>query len=180
MRRFLVVLAGLFALLVAPPAASRALAQGVDVIRGRVTGPDNQPLEGVQITVTSLSGNVNRQTRSDRSGRYTVTFPGGEGDYFVSFAAIGYAPRRFEVKRTADQDILVADAKLQQQASALDAVKVTAPREKVARGDNPADVGGSEKTINTSGLTAAQMGDLAAMAASLPGVTLIPGADGDP
>mgnify|MGYP003337880216 CR=1 FL=1 len=66
---------------------------------------------------------------------------------FVNFAAIGYAPRRFEVKRTADQDILVADAKLQVQASTLDAVKVTAPREKVARGDNPADVGGTEKTI---------------------------------
>jgi hypothetical protein len=180
MRRTLLFLVGLFALLVAPPVATRAVAQGVDVIRGRVTGPDNQPLEGVQITVTSLSGNVNRQTRSDRNGRYTVTFPGGEGDYFVNFAAIGYAPRRFEVKRTADQDILVADAKLQAQASTLDAVKVTAPREKVARGDNPADVGGSEKTINTSGLTAAQMGDLAAMAASLPGVTLIPGADGDP
>ncbi len=180
MRRVFFVLSAALALLVAPPAATHAVAQGVDVIRGRVTGPDDKPLEGVQITVTSLSGNVNRATRSDRGGRFTVTFPGGEGDYFVNFAAIGYAPRRFEVKRTADQDILVADAKLQQQASTLDAVKVTAPRDKVARGDNPADVGGTEKTINTSGLTAAQMGDLAAMAASLPGVTLIPGADGDP
>ena len=27
-------------------------AQSVDVIRGRVTGPENQPLEGVQVTVT--------------------------------------------------------------------------------------------------------------------------------
>ncbi len=180
MRRILLVLVGVFALLASPTITSTALAQGVDVIRGRVTGQDNQPIEGVQITVTSFSGNVNRTTRSDRNGRYTVTFPGGEGDYFVAFAAIGYAPRRFEVKRTADQEILVADAKLTPQASTLDAVKVTAPREKVGRGDNPSDVGGTEKNINTSGLTAAQMGDLAAMAASLPGVTLIPGADGDP
>ena len=116
MRRLFALLSAVFTMHAVAPLATTASAQGVDVIRGRVTGPDDKPLEGVQVTVTSLSGNVNRVTRSDRGGRYTVTFPGGEGDYFVNFAAIGYAPRRFEVKRTADQDILVADAKLQVQA----------------------------------------------------------------
>jgi hypothetical protein len=57
----------------------------------------------------------------------------------VSSAALGFASKRFEVKRTADEEILVADAKLP-----------------------PAD-----------------LGDLAAMAATLPGVQLVPGQNGD-
>ena len=64
------------------------------------------------VTVTSLSGNVSRSARTDKNGRYTVTFPGDEGDYFVNIAALGFATKRFEVKRTGDQEILVADARL--------------------------------------------------------------------
>ena len=74
--------------------AHQAAAQGVDVIRGQVLGPDGQPLENTKVTATSLSGNVNRSARTDRNGRYTITFPGGEGDYFVEFSALGYAARR--------------------------------------------------------------------------------------
>lgn len=96
--------------------ATSAQAQQVDVIRGTVTGPDGKPLEDVRVTATSFSGNVNRTARTDRNGRFTITFPGGEGNYFVEFAAIGYGGRRHEVRRTADQEILVADARLQQAA----------------------------------------------------------------
>ena len=155
-------------------------AQSVDVIRGRVTGPENQPLEGVQVTVTTLAGNVSRVGRTDGNGRYMVTFPGGDGDYFVNFASIGFAPRRFEIKRVADEDILIADARLVRAATTLDAVRVEAPRDRPMRNDNTADIGGSERRADPSGLTAAQQGDLAAMAASMPGVLLVPGADGDP
>ena len=161
-------------------AARPAAAQTVDVIRGRVTGPDNQPVEGAMITVTTLSGAVSRQTRTDQGGRYTVTFPGGDGDYFVNFAAIGFAARRFEIKRVADEDILVADAKLSRSATTLDAVTVNAPRNRATRNDQATDISGTERVINPSALAASQLGDLAAMAASLPGVLLVPGADGDP
>ena len=114
----------------ATPAVAHASAalQQADVIRGRVTDPDNAPVENVTVTVTSISGNVNRTARTDKNGRYTIIFPGGEGDYMVSFAAVGFALRRFEVKRTADQEILVADAKLQRVGAVLDAVKVAAER----------------------------------------------------
>ena len=175
-RRLALVLGALLLAAVAPPAA----AQTVDVIRGRVTGPENQPVEGAMVTVTTLSGAVNRTTRSDAKGRYTVTFPGGDGDYFVNFAAIGYAARRFEVKRVADEDILVADARLSRSATTLDAVRVQAARDRVNRNDQATDISGTERAVNTSALAASQLGDLAAMAASLPGVLLVPGADGDP
>ena len=176
-RRFLSILT---ALLLAAVPASWAAAQTVDVIRGRVTGSENQPIEGAMVTVTTLSGAVSRQTRTDVRGRYTITFPGGDGDYFVNFASIGYAARRFEIKRVADEDILVADAKLSRSATTLDAVRVQASRDRAGRNDPTTDISGTERVINPSALAAAQLGDLAAMAASIPGVLLVPGADGDP
>jgi hypothetical protein len=110
-------------------------AQGVDVIRGQVTGPENQPLENANVTATSVTGGVNRSARTDGNGRFTITFPGGEGDYFMSYTAIGYTPRRFEVKRTADQEILIADARMSRAAAMLDTVRVAADRNRVGRNE---------------------------------------------
>jgi hypothetical protein len=157
-----------------PAAAS---AQSVDVIRGRVTGPDSLPLDGATVTATTLSGNVSRTTRTDRQGRYTITFPGTEGDYMMTFNAIGYTPRRFEVKRVADEEVLIADARMQQ-AAMLDAIDVRAARDRPRRNDQTPDVGGTERTIATSEIPANLMGDLAAMAATLPGVTGLTNDDG--
>lgn len=154
-------------------------AQQSDVIRGRVTGPDSAGIENVTVTVTSVSGNVNRTARTDRSGRFTVTFPSGDGDYMVSFAAMGFAAKRFQVKRNADEEILVADTRLARVGTILDPVKVTAERAKVQRNEPPApDIGGTERPLTNSAVPANLMGDLAAMAASLPGVQSVPGQDG--
>jgi hypothetical protein len=155
-----------------------ALHAQTDIIRGRITAPDSLPVERARITVTSISGNVSRSAQTDKNGRFTVAFPGDEGDYFVTINALGFASKRFEVKRTGDQDVLIADARLSRVATQLDAVKVQADRQKVARGDAAPDISGSERNINANGVPASQLGDLAALAASLPGVQLIPNADG--
>jgi hypothetical protein len=157
-----------------------AHAQGTDVIRGRVTGPDSAALEGVTVTVTSLSGNVSRTARTDSRGRFTVTFPNGDGDYMVAFASLGYAAKRFEVKRSADEDVLVADTRLTRVGTVLDAVQVTAQRDKVPRNAVTPDVGGTEQPLNNAAVPADLLGDLAAMAASLPGVQSVAGQDGGP
>ncbi|WP_041265110.1 TonB-dependent receptor [Gemmatimonas aurantiaca] len=160
--------------------ATPASAQQVDVIRGRITGADNEPLENVTVIVTTISGNVNRTARTDRSGRYTVTFPNGDGDYMVTVNAVGFAQKRFEIKRVADEDVLLGDAKLSKVGTVLDAMKVTADRQKVSRNDVSQDISGTERVIpaNNAALPPDQMGDLAAMAATLPGVQLVPGQDG--
>ncbi len=161
-------------------AMARPVVAQVDVIRGRVVGPDSLPLESVAVTATSISGNVNRTASTDKNGRFTITFPGGDGDYLVGFAIIGYAPKRFEVKRTADQEILIANTTMLRTGARLDAVTVTAAREKPKRNDASPDISGTERTTNPAALPPDEMGNLAAMAASIPGVTLVPGADGDP
>jgi len=177
-RRLVTALALLAALMGA--AAAPAGAQQVDIIRGRVTGTDSLPIAGVLVTATTLSGNVSRTQRSDKNGRYTISFPGGEGDYWVSFSGIGLSPRRYQVKRTADQEILIADARMSPAAITLDAVQVT-ERAAVSRADTVSDVSGTERTVSdemAGFLAAEQMGDLAAMASAIPGVQLLLGADG--
>ena len=109
------------AILLGATRASNAFAQ-TDIIRGRIIGPDSAPVARANVTVTSLTGNVSRTVRSDADGRYTIAFPGSDGDYFVSIAALGFAAKRFQIKRTGDQEILIANAKLAVVAQQLDAV----------------------------------------------------------
>ena len=176
-RRLLLVIALLAAAAAMPRGAS---AQQTDVIRGRVTGLDSAAIEGVTVTVTSISGNVSRTARTDASGRFTVTFPGGDGDYMVSFASLGFAAKRFEVKRSADEEVLIADTRLTRIGTVLDPVQVTAERQKVQRNAVTPDVSGTEQSLNNPAVPANLLGDLAAMAASLPGVQSVPGQDGSP
>ena len=155
-------------------------AQAVDIIRGRVLGTDAQAIPNVLVTATTLSGNVSRSSRTDKNGRYTISFPGGEGDYWVTFSAVGLGPRRYQVKRTADQEILIADARMAPATITLDAVQVT-ERAGASRSDTVSDVSGTERAVDDAAagfLTADQMGDLAAMASAIPGVQLLLGADG--
>src|SRR5204862_42545 len=135
--------------------------------------------ENANVTATSVAGGVNRTARTDRGGRFTISFPGGEGDYFVSFTAIGYAPRRFEVRRTAAQESLVAHAQLQHRAL-LDTARAVASRARVNRNETGPDLSGTEQSILNGAVPSAQQGDLNAMAGTIPGVTPITDPNGDP
>jgi len=159
---------------------ARSLAAQADVIRGRVTAAaDNAPILGVLVTATSVSGNVSRTAHTNSDGRYTLVFPGGDGDYWVSFAGIGFTPRRFEVKRLADESVLIADARLA--PLQLDTLYVTAGhRRRPPRNEPGGDVSGTERPVDATLVSPEQAGDLAAMGATLPGVTYIPGISGDP
>jgi hypothetical protein len=156
------------ALLVAVLVGSLPLhAQQTDVIRGRVIGPDSAAIENATVTATSLSGNVTRSARTDKNGRFTITVPGGEGDYIMAYTALGFAVRRFEIKRTADEQILVADARLSRVSTVLDAVTVNATRDRPGRNDAATpDISGTEQRIAEAALPPALLGDLAAMAAA--------------
>ncbi|MEX2179974.1 MAG: TonB-dependent receptor [Gemmatimonadaceae bacterium] len=170
--------AACLALLAGLAMASPAAAQNTDIIRGRVTGPDSLPIRDVIVTATTISGNVNRTARTDRNGRYTITVPGGDGDYLVNFAALGYAVRRFQVKRIADEEVLIADARLQPVGGVLDAVEVVGERQRPRRNEVAPDVSGTERTITPTDVPPNLMGDLAAMAATLPGVEPVTNEDG--
>ena len=164
-------------LLVTAPSA-RAGAQGqTDVIRGRVTNSDDMALPSVRVIATSIPGNVTRETRTDNRGNFQIVFPNGTGDYMVGYALIGYVYRQHQVKRLADEDVLIANAALD--VVQLDTVAVVAPvQQRVGRNQGTPDVGGTERSVNADALPPEALGDVAAMAASLPGVLLVPGIDG--
>lgn len=156
-----------------------ASAQQTDVIRGRVTEGDGKAVAGVSVSATAIPNNVTKTVITDRSGRYTVTFANGDGDYWVAFTNVGYRPKRFELKRLADEVVLVADTRIERNAELLAEVQVRADRARVSR-NGGTDPLGTEKSVATAAVDPAQSGNLAALAASTPGVQLIPGADGNP
>jgi hypothetical protein len=154
-----------------------ALAAQTDVIRGKVTNYEGLPLAQVRVTATSIPGNVTRETRTNDQGSFQIAFPGGQGDYIMGYARIGYVFRQFEIKRLADEDVLVADARLN--VIQLDTVVTTATnQQRVNRRDQTPDVSGTERQVSNTNLPPELQGDIASMAASLPGVLLVPGLDG--
>ena len=158
-------------------AFARAADAQSDVIRGHVLNTEGLPLPNVRVTATSIPGNVTRETRTDVRGAFQIVFPNGPGDYIVGYALIGYVFRQFEVKRLADEDVLLADTHLS--VIQLDTVRVVdAQQQKVNRNSSTPDVGGTERQIPSGVLPPDAQGDIAAMAASLPGVLLVPGLDG--
>ncbi len=173
-RRLLLLLAVLGALAATPA----LLAAQADVIRGRVTNTEGLPLPGVRVTATSIPGSVTREARTNNQGSYQIVFPGGPGDYMMGFALSGYDFRQFEIKRLADEDVLVADARLSVDP-ARHAGRSSRPCSSGSAGtQRTPDVSGTERTIAAANLPPEQQGDIAAMAASLPGVLLVPGLDG--
>lgn len=164
-------------------AAASASAQDSDIIRGKVTGPDSLPLENVKVTAMSLSTNQSISRNTGKDGRFTIIFANGGGDYMVSYTAIGFQPSQREVKREQDEAILIADQTLGKNATMLQAIRVTANRQQIDRNDENrtgGGVGSGDRGVDMSQLGFGAQGDLAQMAASLPGVTYIPGADGGP
>src|SRR5690348_13271433 len=158
----------------------RSLAAQADVIRGRVSvsGTD-EPIEGASIAATTLTGGVTRQARTDNRGRYTITFAGGEGDYIITVRAIGYGARRFELKRLGDQETLIGDVRLSP-STTLDTVVTLGRRDRPIRADTSADVGGLDRVVDPTNVAFDNLGNLAAMAATTPGLLFLPGVDGDP
>jgi len=156
--------------------ASPAFAQN-DVIRGKVTDQEGLPLPSVRVTATSIPGNVTREVRTNGKGDFQIVFPGGTGDYMMGYALIGYVYKQQEIKRLADEEVLIANAAIT--VVQLDTVSVVASvQQRVNRNQPTQDISGTERAINASNLAADVQGDLAAMAASLPGVLLVPGIDG--
>lgn len=163
--------------------STAAAQQAADLIRGRVTNTEGQPIAGAQVTAVSYFGGITKTTRTNRDGRYTLTYANGEGDYWLSFAAIGYQAQRIEVKRVADEEVLIGDIKLSN-TQVLQTVTTTA---NAARTPPPrsdpfvTDASGADRTLfNSTAVPPDQAGNLAAMASATAGVQLIPGVDGNP
>jgi hypothetical protein len=174
-RRIITIAAALVAL----ATSTQSVAAQSDIIRGRVTDVNGEPLSSVRVTATSIPGNVTREATTNQQGNFQIVFPNGTGDYIMGYAGFGFNFRQFQIKRLTDEPVLVADTRLQ--PVQLDTLAVTASvQQRVNRNQPVQDVSGTEKPITPDQVALELQGNLAAMAASLPGVLLLPGIDGGP
>jgi len=111
--------------LMAVLAASVLHAQDTDgVMTGKVTGPDNNPLQGVRVTITSPSLLGARNARTDANGSFRVPLlPPGE--YSITYVLDGYITRRMTVLLNAGTTIN-AGTKLQSIQAKAATVEITA------------------------------------------------------
>jgi uncharacterized GH25 family protein len=118
MQRYLILWMSI--LLAAAPVRAQVGAT-TDIITGTVVGPDNRPIAGATVEVTSVETEVTRRKTTNDQGKYTLLFPDGGGQYRITVRHLGMLPVTFAVAKEADEDRLVADAKMTAGVTTLEA-----------------------------------------------------------
>jgi hypothetical protein len=131
----------------APATAAAQVGSTTDIVTGRVTNAQGAPVEGAQVTATSLETGVSRSRATNARGQYTILFPDGGGRYRLTVRAIGQQPRTLAVQRESDEDRLVADVQLGQAATQLSEVRVRANRAPAPGAQFRPEPGNTERTI---------------------------------
>jgi hypothetical protein len=148
-----------------------------EIIRGRVATDSGRALAGADIIVTMAPNREVFRTTSDSAGGYELAIAAGTGDYLVYIGAIGRRALRKRVTRVANESTFVVDARLAPDVASVAAVRTTARRPRPPRGDDaPSRVGGltAEFADVAGALSPDQMGDFAAIAATIPGIATTP------
>src|SRR5438045_2718289 len=157
-----------------------------DLLRGRVRGPDSLGIKNATVSILPATvGATSRYVRTDSSGDWSLQMDGTAPTYTVTVTALGLAPQKITAKRTGDGQPIVVGIVLKRAAVQLETVRVSETRRRPPPRDNlgiPNEQSASEqRTGGAAGAVAlADQGNLAAMAASVPGVSLIPDANGGP
>jgi len=152
-------------------------AQTADVVRGRVTDDSSRAVVGATVSITRGPDRLIQQTITDSGGRYSSRFEPGTGDYLVNVSLLGFRTARRRVQREGGERELVADFTMARDLATLAEVKVTANRPvRASAGVSPTSVeaGANEQWANgvNGRLTPGMQGDLAALAGTMPGVTM--------
>src|SRR5262249_27719152 len=151
-----------------------------DVITGIVTNDRGQPVAEAIVEAVSLETPISRTAKTNPSGRYTIVFPDGGGQYRLTVRAIGSTPIQRLVARQADDDRIVANVKMSASAVVLDELRVRGRR---PAGDqqNPG-AGATERVITPEQAARLPLdaSDLLQLATLAPGVVSITGNDSTP
>jgi hypothetical protein len=155
---------------------------GVVQLRGRVTGPDSQPVPRAVVIASPLAEGASAMrsdsTVTDSLGRYALRLEAAPR-YLVVARAPGFQPGRRTVVREGAATSVSGDLALARTAVTLNTVRVQEVRRPTIGEGIPSEVGSAASGASMP-ITPGDAGNLAAMAATIPGVTLTPGADGGP
>jgi hypothetical protein len=157
--------------------AAPALAQRTDVIRGRVTNDSNRALPGVTVIATMAPDRTVHEAVTGADGRYEIRFENGTGDYLVYAGPFAFRAFRKRVLITTPDRTIAVDIKLTAEATLLAAVRATAPRPRaLPDGAYALDPTAASQVVRgvVGMLSPDQMGDLTAMASTIPGFSVTP------
>ena len=160
------------------PQVSLAQTSAADTVSGRVTADSSNPVSAL-VTITRGPDRLTLRDSTDAAGAYRIVFDTGTGDYLVHVAAVGYRAARRRVQRNAGEHRLVANFHLTPDVTQLTPVKVVAQRPaRITNDVGPAqvEVGAFESWhggVNGQ-VSPESEGDLSAVAATIPGVTVTP------
>ena len=168
--------AALALVLVSAPLRAQQGPVAADVIRGRVTDDSSRALVAT-VLVTRGPDRLTQQSSTDSTGRYSVRFEQGTGDYLVYVSATGFKASRRRVQRQAAEQEFVADFRMERDIAVLAAVKVTADKpERASNRISPTDLepGSSEKWKDgiNGAISPSIAGDLNAIAGTFSNITI--------
>ena len=129
--------------------------------------------------ITRGPDRLTQQATTDSAGNYRSRFEEGTGDYLVYVSATGFKAERRRVQRQGDERELVANFALARDLTMLAAVKVTALRPERAsnqvRPSDPEPGSGDKWKDGVDGqISPSVVGDLNALAGTMPNVTMTP------
>src|ERR1051325_2292292 len=167
----------LCALALSPSGRRAAIAQDAthDLLRGEVRGAHSAGCRNATVSVTpstAAAGAPPFVVRTDSTGHWSMTVTGTAPTYAVSITALGYAPQKVTARRTGETAIVV-NVTLSRAVVNLGPVRVSEsrrappPREGIG---TPQEQTSSERGVDNApgAIAAADQGNLAAMAASVP------------
>ena len=161
-----------------PGIAHAQVGSTTDIITGKVTAPDGQPVVGARVEVMSVELQTTRGRNTNDKGIYTLLFPDGGGQYRVTVKAIGFAPFSQTLIRQADEDRLELNAKLSKNTTTLAAFNVNARQPAPNTNDRPTP-GSTERNLTAEQLYRLPIdpSDIAALAGLAPGVVTLSATD---
>jgi hypothetical protein len=178
MTKRLLIAVALFVAALGVPAIARAqVGSTTDIITGKVTGPNGEPIAGARVEVLSLDTQVSRFRTTNEKGQYTLLYPDGGGAYRVTFKAIGMAPFVLNLNRQADEDRLEANAQMSPTSQRLGQIVVRAAPQP-GQNDRPT-AGSTERNLTAEQLyrLPVDASDPALIASLAPGVIMLGGSD---
>ena len=140
------ILAALVLLAAVAHPARAQVGSTTDIIMGKVTGPDDNPVAGARVEVKSIETGITRRKTTNEKGEYSILFPDGGGSYELKVTFLGYGPYSTSVNRQSDEDRLVANVRLTRAPQVLAAVQVRARNDNGAANDRPT-AGSTERSL---------------------------------
>jgi len=150
-----------------------------EIIRGRITTDSGRPVADAVVHAQRAPDRAQKSAQTDAAGLYVIDWPDGTGDYLVSARAAGLPTVTRRITRTGSDTVLVFDALLTNaprvQRLPPTVTQAQGQRPSPTRNEDP-EVGATTGIANTYRRSPPDVvGDLAALAALVPGVMSTPG-----